>query len=197
MNPAGTRTPAVPSECAAMQNDWTDGMKINVLFLISIVGLTMIAPNAVNAQRLGPVCTREKLAYDELMGAKAFIVSPVDGWCLSLTRNNVQQAIADGMNRCRTDGKRGCKVMESDTGRIANPGPAISNVGAQSLTAACTKLYRDYTQKSGPKAFAISVDSRNCGYAVDPRRGDVVARALAACYRMNAAGCKIMTSSSR
>lgn len=180
-----------------MQNDWTGGMKINVLLMISIVGLATSAPKTVDAQPLGPNCTREKLGYDELMGAKAFIVSPVDGWCLKVSRKNVQQAINDGMNSCRAGGNRGCKVMESDTGQIANPGPAVSNVGAQSLTAACTKLYRDYTQKSGPKAFAISVDSRNCGYAVDPRRGDVVARALAACYRMNAAGCKIMTSSSR
>ena len=56
-----------------------------------------------------------------------------------------------------------------------NPRPVVQNPGSQPLTPACSKLYRDYTQKRGPKAFAISVDSRNCGYAIDPRRGDVVA----------------------
>lgn len=108
-------------------------------------------------------------------------------WCLRVDANRAHAGTAQReayLNRC-----------------AAAPGPArpaVQNMGGQQLTDACKKVYNGYLKLKGPKAFAVSVDRRNCGRSNTARNvQEAQATAVRICVNINGGACNVVDSSNR
>lgn len=104
-------------------------------------------------------------------------------WCL---RVDAKQAYAG------TD-QREAYLKRCTTG----PAPLVQNAGSRQLTAACTKVYQDYLKYRGAKAFAVSLDRKNCGRAGGSNVQQASAKAIQICVNINGGACSVVDSSNR